>query len=95
MDESWTCAEEVPQTFIHDDLEAWLDWHGKEKDLKRPQDDLDELDHEVLYLQDYPRKMPELKSSVDLEGSVYDRLGPPQPLLWSVQTWRLPMKCLA
>ena len=75
MDELWTCAREVPQTFVQDSLEAWLDWQGDKKDFERPCDDLDELDHEVLYLQDYPDDMPELKSSVDLEGSVYDWLG--------------------
>ena len=29
----------------------------------------------MLYLQDYPEEVPELESSVDLEGLVHDRLG--------------------
>ena len=51
-----------------------MDWNGDEKDLERPEDDIDELDHVALYLGDYPDDEP-LESLVDLESLVYDKLG--------------------
>ena len=75
MDESWSCSGEVPWTFTLDGCKARVDWHGNEKDLERPRDELDKIDHEALYLLDYPDDMPELESSTDLESSVYNWLG--------------------
>ena len=75
IDDSWSCDGKVTQTYVLDGCETQLDWHAGKKDLERPQDLLDEIDYEVLYLQDYDDKMPDLKSLVELEGLVYEWLG--------------------
>ena len=69
MDDSWSCDGEVPWTYILDGCEAQVDWCAGEKSLKRPKDTIDEADWEQLYLQDCNNEM------LELEGSVYDRLG--------------------
>ena len=44
MDESWSCSGEVPQKYVLDGCEAWVDWAIDEKDLTRPRDTLDDAD---------------------------------------------------
>ena len=73
MDESWMCSGEIPGLYVHDDLEAWLDWNGKDKELQRPKDNIDKIDHKAMYLEDYPDDMPDLKNAEDLSSLVYNR----------------------
>ena len=75
MDNSWTSDGEIPWTYILDGCEVWVDWRAGEKDLERPRDVLDEINHKALYLQDYDDKVLELENLVELEDLVYDWLG--------------------
>ena len=53
MDESWTCSGKIPRLYDHDDLEAQLDFNAKDEELERHKDDIDKIDHETMYLEDY------------------------------------------
>ena len=52
-----------------------MDWNGKDEELQRPKDDVDKIDHEAMYLEDYSDDIPDLENTEDLNSSVYDRLG--------------------
>ena len=73
MDESWTCDREIPGHYFHNDLEAQLNWNGKDKELQRPRDDVDKIDHEAMYLEDYPDDMLDFENAEDLNSLVYDQ----------------------
>ena len=77
--ETWMCGGEVPNKYEHDRLKARLDWCGKPAELKRIQDEIDEIDHEAMYsdveYDDPPANMPDLEETDSVNTSVYDRLG--------------------
>ena len=52
-----------------------MDWDGKLEELERPKDNIDKIDHEVMYLEDYPDDVPDLEDEEDLNSSVYNWLG--------------------
>ena len=56
-----------------------MDWNGKYEELERPKDDrpkdVDKIDHEAMYLEDYSDDMPDLENTEDLNSLVYDQLG--------------------
>ena len=79
IDEVWKCGGEKPSQYRHDDLQAWLDWSGNPEELEREEDAIDKIDHEVLYLDDYPDEVPDdipdLEEAESVNTSVYDQLG--------------------
>ena len=91
----WT-YDEQPSQFCYDQLQAWLDWKGDPAKLEVVKDDLDKIDHEILYLQDpdnYPNQMPDLEDAESVNTSVYDWLGAtPASTAISTEMWQV--KCL-
>ena len=76
----------MPGLYVHDHLETKLDWEGKLEELQRMEDTIDEIDHEVMYLDDYPDDVlnddvpddvPDdvLEETKSVSTLVYDRLG--------------------
>ena len=76
ISEEWTCGDEVPSQYCHDQLQARLDWNGSPAELDREVDNIDKVNHEALYddhLHDYPDEMPDLEDTDSINTSLYDR----------------------
>ena len=70
ISEEWTCGDEEPSQYCHDQLQAQLDWNSD------PDNDIDKRDHEALYddhLDDYPDEIPNLEDTDSVNISLYDR----------------------
>ena len=52
-----------------------MDWNRKPEELKRTEEDIDEIDQESKYLNDYLDDIPDLEETGSMTNSVYDRLG--------------------
>ena len=52
-----------------------FDWCGNLEELERTNDVVDQKDHKLMYLEDYPEDMPDLEETMSTGTSVYDRLG--------------------
>ena len=73
-DESWVEGEQI-QPFDHDGLQTRVDWVGDPEELERVNDEVDQKDHEEMYLEDYPDDVPDLEDTSSVEVSVQDHLG--------------------
>ena len=73
-DESWAEGEQI-QPFDHDGLQTRVDWVGDPEELEQVNDEVDQKDHEEMYLEDYPDDVPDLEDTSSVEVSVQDRLG--------------------
>ena len=60
--ESWVEGGQV-QPYEHDRLQIQVDWVGDLEELVRTNDELDQKDHEAMYLEDYPDSMPDLEDT--------------------------------
>ena len=58
--------------YEHNRLQTWVDWCGNPEELERTNDVVDQKDHELMYLEDYPEDMPDLEETMSTGTSVYD-----------------------
>ena len=72
--DSWAEGEKV-EPYEHDWLQTQVDWCSDPEELVRMNDTVDQKDHELMYLEDYPEDMPDLEETMSTGTSVYDRLG--------------------
>ena len=68
-DESWAEGEQI-QLYEHDGLQTRVDWVGDPEELEQMNDEVDQKDHEVMYLEDYPDNMPDLEDTLSAGVSV-------------------------
>ena len=73
-EESWADGERV-EPYEHDWLQAWVDWCCDLEELVRMNDAVDQKDHKLMYLEDYPEDMLDLEETMSTGTSIYDRLG--------------------
>ena len=73
-DESWAEGEQIQQ-FEHDGLQTQVDWVGDLEELEQVNDEVDQKDHEEMYLEDYPDDVLDLEDTSSIEVLVQDRLG--------------------
>ena len=72
-DESWAEGEQI-KPFEHAGLQTRADWVGDLEELEQVNDEVDQKDHEEMYLEDYPDDVPDLEDTSSVEVSVQDWL---------------------
>ena len=72
-DKSRAEGEQI-QRFEHDGLQTRADWVGDPEELEQVNDEVDQKDHEEMYLEDYPDDVLDLEDTSSVKVSVQDWL---------------------
>ena len=70
-EDSWAEGEKV-KPYEHDQLQTRVDWCGNPEELVRTNDAVDQKDHKLVYLEDYPEDMLNLEETMSTGTSIYD-----------------------
>ena len=73
-DKSWAEGEQV-KPYEYNRLQTRVDWVGDLEELVRTNDEVDQKDHEAMYLEDYPDSMPDLEDTSSTGAPVQDHPG--------------------
>ena len=61
--------ESKVKLYEYDRLQTWVDWVGDPEELVRTNDEVDQKDHEAMYLEDYLDSMPDLEDNSSTQST--------------------------